>query len=283
MHVLKTRGELALFLEEQRMHRRSVGLVPTMGALHNGHLSLIAQSTVENDLTVCSIFVNPTQFNDPHDLERYPRPVDSDLAKLRLTSCDAVFLPEVTEMYPGGENWHVDLGGLEDVLEGKFRPGHYQGVTQVVKKFFDLVKPDRAYFGQKDYQQFLVIGRMVRAFSIPVALVCCPTMREPDGLAMSSRNVHLAPGERTEAALLSKALFLIRDVARSSGPAEARSKALDLLTSSALIRVEYLEIADAATLRPVRSWEDAPGIIALAAIRIGQTRLIDNVFIKQSR
>ena len=279
MHILKTRGELADFLADQaRSH--SIGLVPTMGALHQGHLSLIASSAGENELTVCSIFVNPTQFTDARDLETYPRPVESDIEQLRQTDCDALFMPAVADMYPGQEHWNIDLGELDGLMEGKFRPGHYQGVTQVVKKLFDLVRPVRAYFGQKDYQQFLVIKRMVGIFSIPVELVCCPTLREADGLAMSSRNIHLSPGERKEASLLSKALFMIKEDAAHLDPRQARDKALALLSSSPLIKVEYLEIADAETLRPVGDWEKAASVIALVAVKLGQTRLIDNLFIK---
>ncbi len=267
-------------MNERRSGISSIGLVPTMGALHEGHLSLVTRSAEENDLTVCSIFVNPTQFNDPSDLARYPRPVESDIRKLTKTGCDLLFMPDAEEIYPEEESWHMELGELERVMEGKFRPGHYQGVTQVVKKLFDLVAPDRAYFGQKDYQQFLVIGELVRQFSIPLELVCCPTQREADGLAMSSRNIHLSPEERKEAVLLSKALFLIRSLANEMSPAEARDKGLELLGSSPLIQVEYLEIAHADTLRPVTDWNEASRVIALVAVRIGQTRLIDNLFIK---
>ena len=289
LHILKTRHELTLFLQEQRPYPASVGLVPTMGALHSGHLSLIARSAEENDLSICSIFVNPTQFNDPADLERYPRPVESDINKLRQTGCDVLFMPEVAEIYAGDEKWHINLGELETVMEGKFRPGHYQGVTQIVKKLFDLVKPQRAYFGQKDYQQFLVIGEMVRLLSVPVELICCPTQREPDGLAMSSRNIHLSAPEREEARLLSKALFLARDAAflakdaaSKPNPEEVRKMALAVLASSPLITVEYFEIADALTLQPISDWKQSKSVIMLAAIIIGQTRLIDNLFISQS-
>lgn len=259
----------------------SIGLVPTMGALHAGHLSLIARSVADNDLTVCSIFVNPTQFNDPSDLARYPRPVESDVARLSGTGCDVLFLPDTQEIYPEEEDWHIELGTLERVLEGRFRPGHYQGVTQVVKKLFDLTAPDRAYFGQKDYQQYLVIRELVRQFNMPIELVCCPTLREPDGLAMSSRNVHLSPGEREEAVLLSKALFRIKDMATSLSPLQAREQGLAMLAASSRISVDYLELVDAETLHPVTDWEAAPVVIALAAIRIGQTRLIDNLFIQE--
>lgn len=281
LYILKTRKELADFLGHQRARNHTIGLVPTMGALHNGHLSLIARSAAENDLSVCSIFVNPTQFTDLRDLEIYPRPVDSDIQKLEQAACDVLFMPDVAEIYPVEEHWNLGLGELEKVMEGKFRPGHYQGVTQIVKKLFELVEPVRAYFGQKDYQQFLVIKKMVRMLSVPVELICCPTLREEDGLAMSSRNIHLSPAERKEAALLSKALFMIRENSAVLDPARARAKALELLSASGRINVEYLEIADADTLEIVRNWEDAPSVIALAAAKLGQTRLIDNVFIRE--
>lgn len=280
LEILKTRRELTGFLQGRREQGHSVGLVPTMGALHEGHLSLIARSRKENRSTVCSIFVNPTQFNDPEDLRKYPRPITLDIRKLEQAGCDALFLPGVSEVYSGTEEWELDTGELEGILEGEFRPGHYRGVTQVVSKLFELTDPDRAYFGQKDYQQYLVISRMVQLLSIPVQLVCCPTVREADGLAMSSRNVHLSPEERSAASLLSRTLFAIRDMAPEVPPEQAKEKALDLLSASPLILPDYLVIADASTLRSVGSWDEAPAIIALLAAKVGQTRLIDNLFIK---
>lgn len=279
MQVFKTRSGLRTYLSEQRRKQVQVGLVPTMGAIHQGHLSLVEHSKAENEVTVCSIFVNPTQFNDPEDLEKYPRPVESDIEQLNNTSCDALFLPSVKEMYPEKEHWQLDLEGLDILLEGKSRPGHYQGVTQIVKKLLDTVQPDRAYFGQKDYQQFLVISRMVRHFNLPVKLVCCPTVREADGLAMSSRNVHLSSGEREAAVLLSRTLFRIRESTKIS-PGKAARQGFQTLGQHPLITPEYLEVTDAETLQPVQDWNGAPRIIALAAARVGETRLIDNVFIR---
>jgi pantoate--beta-alanine ligase len=185
LKIFKTRQQLREYLDEARKTGKSIGFVPTMGALHNGHLSLIARAQQQTSLVVCSIFVNPTQFNDPKDLEKYPRPIESDIAKLEGAGCDVLFNPEVSEMYAGNEQWHLNIGELESLLEGASRPGHYQGVTQVVNKLFDIVQPDLAFFGQKDYQQYLVINKMIELLNLPVKLVMCPIEREPDGLAMS--------------------------------------------------------------------------------------------------
>ncbi|MGB4774102.1 MAG: pantoate--beta-alanine ligase, partial [Daejeonella sp.] len=190
MKIVTTRLALSEYLKQRKLEGNIIGLVPTMGALHDGHLSLIEIAKSKTDLVVCSIFVNPTQFTDLNDLKNYPRPVETDINKLEAISCDVLFLPEVEEMYNKDEIWQLDLGGLDQVLEGKIRPGHYQGVTQIVYKLFEIVKPDFAFFGQKDYQQFMVISKMVNLLNMPVKLVVCPIIREDDGLAMSSRNIH---------------------------------------------------------------------------------------------
>ena len=194
-------NELRTYLERNRAEGKSVGFVPTMGALHDGHLSLIKRSGKENDLTVCSIFVNPIQFNNPADLEKYPRMPEKDSELLKTAGCDVVFLPSTEEIYPGGKTVTVDVdfGMLDKVMEGKFRPGHFSGVAVVVKTLLDIVEPDRAYFGKKDYQQLAVIRHMVNTLHMPVEIVACETVREPDGLAMSSRNLRLTPEERERA------------------------------------------------------------------------------------
>lgn len=247
-----------------------------MGALHEGHLSLISQAKSSCDIVVCSIFVNPTQFNDPADLERYPRPIADDIEKLDHI-CDVLFLPPVDEMYPGNEEWHIDLGNLEHILEGEYRPGHYQGVTQIVKKLFDTVKPDKAFFGQKDYQQFKVIERLVRQYKMPVELIMCPIIREKDGLAMSSRNMHLSDREHSDALALSQTLQDLRKRFDPAHFADLKADAKKRLNTSPGIQLEYLEICDASTLETANA--NTTTFVALLAAWVGKTRLIDNVIL----
>ena len=215
-----------------------------MGALHEGHISLIKLAQKDSDVVVCSIFVNPTQFNDPKDLALYPRPVSKDIEKLENAACDVLFMPEVEEMYAENEQWHIDLEGLDQILEGKQRPGHYQGVTQIVKKLFDCVEPDRAYFGQKDFQQFLVIQKMVEKLDLPVQLIMCPIIRENDGLAMSSRNIRLNAEERKNALALQRVLQWMNENFNKLSIADLKEQATLQLQASPGINLEYLEICD---------------------------------------
>lgn len=277
MKVFTTTAELQQYIAELRRDGKTIGFVPTMGALHAGHLSLLKQARYLNDVVMCSIFVNPTQFTDPADLEKYPRPIAEDIKKLNAAECDILFNPPVTEMYAGHEHWHLDIGELEHLLEGRFRPGHYQGVTQVVYKLFNIIEPDTAFFGQKDYQQVLVIRRMVKLLQMPVKLVMCPIEREADGLAMSSRNIHLSADDRLHALVLSKALFLLKDSFNKKPTAELQAEATTLIHSEPGIELEYLEIADGETLRPANG--NTKHIVALVAAKVGHTRLIDNVII----
>lgn len=249
-----------------------------MGALHQGHLSLIEQAKQLGDIVVCSIFVNPTQFNDPKDLEIYPRPIQDDIKKLEAVNCDILFNPEVSEMYADNEKWHLDLGPVEGLLEGKFRPGHYQGVTQVVAKLFDIVKPDIALFGQKDYQQFLVISKMVELLNMPVKLVMCPIAREADGLAMSSRNIHLTADDRKHALILSKALNTVKQNFDPEKIDQLRQQAEQDIAAEPGVVPAYFEIADGETLLPAN--KNTKNVVALVAATVGKTRLIDNVVIK---
>jgi pantoate--beta-alanine ligase len=249
-----------------------------MGALHNGHLSLIAQAKLGNNLVVCSIFVNPTQFNDPKDLENYPRPIEADIAKLEQAGCDVLFNPAITEMYDANEQWHLDIGPLEHLLEGEFRPGHYQGVTQVVYKLLDIVKPHTLYMGQKDYQQIMVVNRMIALMNIPVKMVMCPIEREPDGLAMSSRNVHLSPTDRQHALVLSRTLNWVKKHFDIDNLAQLQQQAMQLLSAEADVQPEYLEIVDGETLLP--AGKHSTTIVALTAARVGKTRLIDNILMR---
>lgn len=279
MKIFTSRVALSEYLTKQKSFHKTIGFVPTMGALHEGHLSLIERARNENDLVVCSIFVNPTQFNDPKDLERYPRPIESDIAKLQSAHCDVLFLPEVEEMYAEDEKWSIDLHGLDLILEGKIRPGHYQGVTQIVKKLFDTVNPSKAFFGQKDYQQVMVIAEMVRQHQIPVQLVMCPIVRESDGLAMSSRNVYLSAAEHQQALVLSKALNLARELFADRSIAEIKEEVSRLVNNTPGVTLEYFEICDSQNLQPA-SAKNGHNLVALIAAKVGQIRLIDNVILQ---
>ena len=276
MKIFTTRRQIREYLSAQS--HTSVGFVPTMGALHNGHISLIAQAKGGNDIVVCSIFVNPTQFNDPKDLENYPRPIEADIAKLEQAGCDVLFNPAVTEMYDAHEQWHLDIGPLEHLLEGEFRPGHYQGVTQVVYKLLDIVKPDTLYMGQKDYQQIMVINRMIALKYIPVKMVMCPIERETNGLAMSSRNIHLSPAERKHALILSETLKWVKAHFDITDIAALQQQAIDKLAAVDDVQPEYFSIVDGQTLLPAH--EGSASVVALTAAYVGKTRLIDNVLIR---
>jgi len=249
-----------------------------MGALHQGHISLLIQAQQHSDITVCSIFVNPTQFNDPKDLEKYPRPIASDIEKLEQAGCDVLFNPEVNEMYAGNEQWHLDLGELEHLLEGKFRPGHYQGVTQVVFKLFEIVKPDLAFFGQKDYQQFMVIQMMVDLLHLRVKLVMCPILRETDGLAMSSRNIHLSADDRQHALILSKTLTWLKQNFDINQILSLTFECENMIKAEPGVQLEYFEIADGSNLH--NADQNTKQIVALVAARVGNTRLIDNMIVR---
>lgn len=278
MEIIKTISALQNRLQNQDKGK-SIGLVPTMGALHNGHLSLIKTALAQTDVVVCSIFVNPTQFTDVSDLEKYPRPIAADIEKLELAGCQILFMPDVPEMYPQKEHWHLDIGAVEHRLEGKFRPGHYQGVMQIVYKLFMAVKPDFAFFGQKDFQQVRVIEKMVELKNLPVKTVLCPIIRETDGLAMSSRNIHLSPQERKHALVLSWALQQLKNSYVKEASEELRKEAIELIMAEPQVQLEYLEIVNAAKLDNDLSDENK-GIIALVAAKVGQTRLIDNMILR---
>jgi pantoate--beta-alanine ligase len=282
LNIFTTRKSLGEYLDQIRKAGKTIGFVPTMGALHQGHLSLIAQAQQQSDVVVCSIFVNPTQFNDPKDLKKYPRPITSDIEKLESVGCDVLFNPEVNEMYAGNEQWHLDIGELEHLLEGKFRPGHYQGVMQVVYKLFDIVKPNVAFFGQKDYQQFMVIQKMVDLMHLPVKLEMCPILREADGLAMSSRNIHLSADDRQHALVLSKTLNWLKenlDLTKIDSLIEECEKNIN---EEPNVQLEYLEVVYADNLHSIHTdnWHKADegryNIVVLVAAKVGNTRLIDN-------
>lgn len=280
--ILYHKKALSEYLASFRREGKRIGLVPTMGALHAGHLSLLNYIKEYCDISVCSIFVNPTQFNDPEDLEKYPRPIQQDLKLLEEIGCDVVFIPAVEEMYGEGEEWTIELGRLDQVLEGALRPGHYQGVTQIVKKLFDVVKPDVACFGQKDYQQFLVVEKMVEIYSLDIDLIMCPTLREADGLAMSSRNVRLSPKGRQQALAIVKTLIGFQETYLNLGLGEARDQAIRKLTESEGLTLEYFEVCEPQTLRTVHSAKKGDQLVVLVAAWVDGVRLIDNIILGQS-
>lgn len=279
MNIFTKIDALQIFLGPKLKTGLTVGFVPTMGALHAGHLNLVNRSKVETDLTVCSIFVNPIQFNNKADLEKYPRPLEQDLGKLEAAGCDVAFVPDAGEMYPEGENYFVDVdfGNLDKVMEGRFRPGHFNGVAIVVKKLFDIVQPTHAYFGKKDYQQLAVIMHMVHQLKLPVMIIPCETVREPDGLAMSSRNIRLTPEQRNLAPGIFRELESIRENAGTGPVSELQVNAINRINDIPGFKVEYLEIGDRETLMPVSN-PQAPGRgVAFVAVFAGDVRLIDNI------
>ncbi len=266
-------------LQKERHRHKSIGFVATMGALHEGHLSLIRKSKQENDITVSSIFVNPIQFNNPQDLTTYPRNLAADLELLESVSCDYAFSPDVKEMYPeGNESAPVgDFGQLEKMMEGKFRPGHFKGVAIVVKKLFDIISPDIAYFGKKDYQQLLIIRSLVSQLNLPVQIIGCPIIREPDGLAMSSRNMQLSIGERKIASHIYQVLSEVKEKVGTTSVMELNNWAIRKISSNPAFTIAYFEIVDKQTLLPLESWRNKKNALACTAVYLGGVRLIDNV------
>ena len=265
------------FVEEKQNSGFKIGFVPTMGALHEGHISLISRAKKENDIVVCSVFVNPIQFNNPADLEKYPRTPEKDIEKLEQAGCDAVFMPTAEEMYPEKVEDHYDFGDLERVMEGACRPGHFNGVAIVVRKLFEIVTPDRAYFGEKDFQQLAIINKMVSNLNMPLEIVPCPIIRENDGLAMSSRNVRL---NETERALAPKIFATLNDAISkkdSMSPAEMKAYALAKYAEIKEFDVEYVEITDEINLKSIENWNECEHAHIFVALQHGPVRLIDNV------
>ena len=279
MQIFYSINTLQDYLKTQRKKGKSLGFVPTMGALHEGHLSLIQASKAQNDLTICSIFVNPTQFNNPQDLAVYPRTLEADCGMLESVKCDIVFAPNAHDMYPTLPNLKFDFGELERVMEGKFRPGHFNGVGIVVSKLFNIVQPDSAYFGQKDLQQCAIINRLVKDLSYNLTLNICPTQRETDGLAMSSRNRNLTPLQRKNAPeiykALQKAVELLKDKKSTVSVKGFTTSYLDNIEG---IEVEYFEISDFETLQPINELSERKTALCIAAF-MGKTRLIDNIIV----
>jgi pantoate--beta-alanine ligase len=282
LEIIHTVAALKMLLKPFQEAKVKVALVPTMGALHKGHLSLIKVAQKQADIVVCSIFVNPTQFTDPKDLEKYPRPLEHDIQMLTDVGCNFVFMPTVKEMYPSfptPESWNIDLGPAEFLLEGQFRKGHYQGVTQIVKKLFDAVNPDIAFFGQKDFQQVLMIKQMVKNFNMPLQIVSCPIIREDDGLAMSSRNIHLSANDKKNALVLSKALAYVKANYSRLDIAELVEHAKKIINKTPGVELDYFTIADGETLLPLQN-KEIENPVALVAAKVGETRLIDNILLK---
>jgi len=277
MKLFHTIGETQSSLDHLRSQGKTVGFVPTMGALHEGHLELVRQAGRENDEVVVSIFVNPIQFNNPDDLKKYPRTLERDLELLQGTSCSLVFAPSVEEMYPEPDPTVFDFGKLDQVMEGAFRPGHFRGVAVVVKKLLEIVLPHKAYFGEKDFQQLAIIKKLVSMLEMPVEIISCATVREPDGLAMSSRNMRLTPPERAIAPSIYKAMLEAKQNYSWFTPRGFEKMITGLIESTGDIRVEYAQVADTETLQPFEDWEDVPHAVLCIAAFLGQVRLIDNI------
>ena len=281
MKVIHTIKDLQAELTVLRAQGKKVGLVPTMGALHVGHASLVKRSVSENGVTVVSVFVNPTQFNDKNDLAKYPRTLDADCRLLEDCGAAFAFAPSVEEMYPQPDTREFSYAPLVTVMEGAFRPGHFNGVCQIVSKLFDAIQPDRAYFGEKDFQQLAIIREMVRQMNYKLEIVGCPIVREEDGLALSSRNKRLSAQERENALNISRTLFKSRTFATSHTVSETQKMVEEAIEAAPGLRLEYFEIVDGNTLQKVNSWEDAQYVVGCITVFCGEVRLIDNIKYKE--
>jgi pantoate--beta-alanine ligase len=280
MKLLKTTADAREYCFSMQKQGFSIGLVPTMGALHEGHLSLIQASKKDNKISIASIFVNPIQFNNSIDLAKYPRNLEKDMEMLKKEGCDALFAPEEQEMYSSQPILKMEFGNLEKVMEGAFRPGHFSGVGIVVAKLFNIIQPNHAYFGQKDLQQFLVIQQMVIDLSFPVKLHACPILREPDGLAMSSRNVRLSAINRPVAANIYQALLLAEKMLRIEGIEKTKQTVNSFFAQHKELQPEYFEIVDGISLEPIQNLSSHKKIALCAAVFLDGVRLIDNLMIE---
>lgn len=278
MKVLKTKNEVAIYIDAILSQNKTVGFVPTMGALHKGHLQLVSQAKAENDIAIASIFVNPTQFNNPEDLKKYPRMPLLDIDLLKEVACDAVFIPEVSEMYaPDETGLNFDIGNLAQVMEGEFRPGHFQGVITIVHKLFDIVKPTAVYLGEKDFQQLAVIRFMAAELHPKIKIVGSPTVREDDGLAMSSRNLRLTTEERNTVSIIYKSLQNAIKWKSQFSVTEVKDKVMDQINNTYPLKVEYFDIVDSTTLQSIINWSDSDNPRACIAVLTSTVRLIDNI------
>ena len=282
MITFKKSDELQHYLAQYRKKNEDIGFVPTMGALHDGHLSLLKTSLKENKLSVCSIFVNPAQFNDPTDFKKYPSTIDDDILKLETNGCDILFVPSVAEIYPDGfeVKKKYELGYLDNILEGEFRPGHFQGVCMAVERLLLIVQPDKLYLGQKDYQQCMIITRLAQLMGLEerIDIRICPILREKDGLAMSSRNMRLSKEERAKAPALYETLVFLQQNIRNGSLQDLKKQATDDLQKKGF-KPDYVEIANAETLKPINEWDARTNILGLVAAYIDGVRLIDNMML----
>ena len=281
MKVVSTVKELKMLLDSYRSEGKSIALVPTMGALHAGHASLVERAVKENDVTVVSIFVNPTQFNDKNDLKNYPRTLEADCELLERVGASIAFAPSVEEMYPSEDTRQFSFEPLDTVMEGACRPGHFNGVAQIVSKLFYAVEPDKAYFGEKDFQQQAIIREMVRQLALPVEIAGCPIVRESDGLAMSSRNTLLSAEERERALTISRTLFNSLDYAKEHSLAETKAFVEECIDNTAGLDLEYFQIVDGNSLQEIKEWGDSSYVVGCIALFCGKIRLIDNIKYKE--
>ncbi len=283
MKTVHTINALQEELNALRQQGKRVGLVPTMGALHAGHASLVKRSVAENDVTVVSDFVNPTQFNDLNDLAKYPRTLDADCRLLEACGVSFVFAPSVEEIYPEPDTRQFSFAPLDTVMEGIYRPGHFNGVCQIVSKLFDIVKPDRAYFGEKDFQQLAIIREMVKQMHFPLQIVGCPIVREADGLALSSRNARLSEEQRAQALKISQTLFASRDYAATHSVDETKQFVEEAIRQAPGLELEYFELVDGNTLQSIASWDDTAYAVGCITVYCGEVRLIDNIKYKEDK
>lgn len=281
MKLIQTIQELRTELDAVRKEGKTIGLVPTMGALHAGHASLVKRAVAENDVVVVSDFVNPTQFNDKNDLLKYPRTLDADCKLLEECGASFVFAPSVEEIYPEPDTRQFSYAPLDTVMEGKFRPGHFNGVCQIVSKLFLIVEPTRAYFGEKDFQQLAIIREMVRKYPFNLEIVGCPIVREADGLALSSRNARLSDEQRIQALQISKTLFASVEYAQTHTLAETKAFVESAISTAEGLRLEYFEIVDGNSLQTVCDWKDSSYIVGCITVFCGEVRLIDNIKYKE--
>lgn len=281
MKLIQTINELRAELDVLRREGKTIGLVPTMGALHAGHASLVKRAVAENDVVVVSDFVNPTQFNDKNDLLKYPRTLDADCKLLEACGAAFVFAPSVEEIYPEPDTRQFSYAPLDTVMEGKYRPGHFNGVCQIVSKLFLIVEPTRAYFGEKDFQQLAIIREMVRKYPFNLEIVGCPIVRESDGLALSSRNARLSAEQRVQALQISKTLFASCEYAKTHSLAETKLYVEECIAKAEGLRLEYFEIVDGTTLQAVTDWNDSTYIVGCITVFCGEVRLIDNIKYKE--
>ncbi|HQB68676.1 MAG TPA: pantoate--beta-alanine ligase [Paludibacteraceae bacterium] len=280
MQIITTKNALLEAVSTAKLQDKTIGFVPTMGALHDGHLTLVKRCVSENDLCFVSVFVNPTQFNDKNDLANYPRTVEADAALLESVGCKVMFVPNADEMYNADEMqkpFEFDFGGLDQVMEGRFRPGHFNGVVQVVSKLFKLVQPTRAYFGEKDFQQLAIIRRMVSVMKFPIEIVGCPIVREASGLALSSRNSLLTSEQRQRAVHISQVLKESQIFALETSVQELHDAVVAAINAREGLDVEYFEIVDGKTLQSIKKWEETDDVVGCITVYCGKIRLIDNI------